>query len=83
MKKRGRKSQARESEDEQSKPDKGVKRKRSQSVANDSEVVMDDELVGNMSKYRTVADWDHLVDTVDTVELADFETKKLHVYFRL
>jgi hypothetical protein len=47
----------------------------------EDEIMRDDFVIGNMSRYMNVPDWNHLIDSVDTVEREDDTT--LMVYFKL
>ncbi|KAG5724489.1 Chromatin-associated protein swi6 [Termitomyces sp. T112] len=81
-KKRGRKSQgAKESISE----DRATKKAKKNGAANedneDSHPLEDEVVVGDMSAYMTVQTWEHLVDTIDTIERAP--DGSLRVYFTL
>ncbi|EGN95097.1 hypothetical protein SERLA73DRAFT_77108 [Serpula lacrymans var. lacrymans S7.3] len=42
----------------------------------------DDMVLGNMGKYMQAPNWEHLIETVDTIERDD-ESNELYVYFTL
>jgi hypothetical protein len=46
----------------------------------EDEIVGDDLVIGDMTPYMNVADWDHLISNIDTVERSD---NSLLVYFTL
>ncbi|CAL1715214.1 unnamed protein product [Somion occarium] len=57
-----------------------AKRRKSQPTAEEEENGLDEEL-GNMKKWLDAASWEHLVDTIDTVERT--KDNELYVYFTL
>lgn len=57
-----------------------VKGRKSQPMAREEENNLDEEL-DNMKKWLDAASWEHLVDTIDTIERA--KDNELYVYFTL
>ncbi|KAF9522424.1 hypothetical protein CPB83DRAFT_840490 [Crepidotus variabilis] len=87
-KKRGRKSNASkpaESDDMQvDRPEPAAKRKKVQTPkkARSETPEAPVKLIGNMDKYKNLADWEGLVATVDTVEQAPNNTLQVYFTFR-
>ncbi|KAG6888478.1 hypothetical protein C0995_008051 [Termitomyces sp. Mi166 len=81
-KKRGRKSQGvKESISEDRATKKAKKNGATTEPDEDSHPLEDEVVVGDMSAYMSVQSWEHLVDTIDTIERA--QDGSLRVYFTL